>query len=194
MVMRRRVMSGRTSARWLVTGALAGLLLGAGGCGTLAPAPRLGSVATEVPVVRVAPAAPPARRNRWLWYAPNRALDFLDIFRLRLRFGPGLAAHARGTQFASVFVGRYNSVYVGLPGPRGRCAPRSGWGYEEERGLLLMNVDATDDLPHEPHYTWSECVAGGQLVLVGLEIGLDPVEIADFFAGWFRFDPRRDDR
>ena len=52
-------------------------------------------------------------------FLPNRVFDVLDIVRLRVRVGPGIAAGARATRPVSVFVGAYTSWFVGLRGPRG---------------------------------------------------------------------------
>ncbi len=71
-----------------------------------------------VPASREVPEAPPSWGNAILWYVPNRVLDLLDIFRLRIRVGPGLAANFRITDYGAFYIGNYNSVYVGLPGPR----------------------------------------------------------------------------
>lgn len=43
-------------------------------------------------------------------YIPNRVLDLLDIIRLRVRVGPGIAADARVTKLVAVDVGVYDTV------------------------------------------------------------------------------------
>lgn len=141
----------------------------------------------------------PARESKsvWhqiLWYVPDRALDLVDIFRLRARVGPGLAGNIRVTNLANVYGGRYHAVFLGLPGPRMGDELRSPAGLEQERGLLFMGVDATDDLSHEPGYSPTECVLGTQLLCVGFELGFDPVEFGDFLCGFVLIDPRRDDK
>ncbi len=128
-----------------------------------------------------------------LWYIPNRAMDFLDIFRLRLRFGPGLAANVRVTDYGAFSAGQYDSVYVGLPGPRYPHRVRSPIGRESLRGIVLAGVDATDDTLHGPEYSPSEFNAGVHLLVAGVELGIDPLEIWDFLVGFFLFDPIRDD-
>jgi hypothetical protein len=147
-----------------------------------------------------APAAPAAERpgpglgHRLLWYLPNRGLDLLDLFRLRLRVGPGLAVHVRATKYVNLYAGRYRTAFVGLPGPRLSPRVKWPWGLERERGLMFFGVDATDDLPDEPGYAPSEFVLGAQALLLGGEIGFDPVELGDFLAGFWLSDPRKDDR
>jgi hypothetical protein len=71
---------------------------------------------------------------------------------------------------------------------------RPFWGREYEKGLKLLGVDASDDVPHEPGYSPTEFNAGLQLLILGLEIGFDPVEFGDFFTGWVLIDLRGDDR
>lgn len=147
---------------------------------------------------RVETAAPeiasPSAGHQVLWYLPNRVLDLLDIFRLRLRAGPGLSAHVRATDYANVFIGQHHAAFLGLPGPRMEPDVRWPAGLEYEKGLMLMGVDATDDLPHEARYAPTECNAGLQILIIGLEAGFDPVELGDFLAGWVMIDVREDDR
>ena len=165
------------------------------GCGTVRGNAAQASHA-ENPVPDMAPAVQndTSIGHHVLWYIPNRLLDLVDIFRLRLRAGPGLSAHVRMTDYANLFIGQYYTAYLGLPGPR--MAPELRWpvGWEYEKGLMLMGVDATDDLPHEPAYASTECNIGLQLLLVGIEAGFDPVELGDFFAGFVLIDVREDDR
>jgi len=51
--------------------------------------------------------AGPSWGTRLLWYAPNRILDLLDMFRLRLRIGPGLAANVRMTDYGAFYIGHH---------------------------------------------------------------------------------------
>jgi len=132
--------------------------------------------------------------HRILWYIPNRILDLVDIVRLRARVGPGISVNVRLTEEANLYMGEYHTAYAGLPGPRRRVQMRSPVGFEQEKGLMLMGVDATDDMNHEPGYSSSEFDIGAQLLIVGGEIGIDPVEIGDFLAGFLFIDPVGDDR
>lgn len=136
----------------------------------------------------------PGLGHQLIWYIPNRFLDLMDVFRIRLRAGPGLAANVRLTDYADVFIGTYYTAFVGLPGPRLQPDLRWPWGLEYEKGLKLMGVDASDDLNHEPGYSPTECNAGVQFLMLGLELGFDPVEFADFFSGLILIDLREDDR
>jgi hypothetical protein len=128
-----------------------------------------------------------------LWYLPNRLFDLADIVRLRVRVGPGLALNARATKWAVFYSGEYHTAYAGLPGPR--LAPRypAVAGLEQEKGLALLAVDATDTMPHEPYYSNSEFTLGAQALIVGAEAGFDPVEVVDLLLGFVFLDIRRDD-
>ncbi len=128
-----------------------------------------------------------------LLYIPNRVLDLLDIFRLRLRVGPGLAAGVRATKVAQVYAGSYATVFAGLPGPRMRSTPKLPFGLESHSGASLSVIDATVDGGIGPDFSPTEFGAGLQLAIVGFEFGIDPVEIADFATGILTIDLRDDD-
>lgn len=131
--------------------------------------------------------------TRLLWYLPNRVVDLVDIVRLRLRLGPGLGANLRVSDYGSVYAGRYHSIYAGLPGPRYPQRVRLPIGREDLRGIVLGGVDATDDTLYGPRYAPTEVDVGAHLLVVGAEVGLDPVEMADFLAGFFFYDIGDDD-
>ena len=131
--------------------------------------------------------------HRLLYYVPNRILDVVDLLRLRGRVGPGLAAGLRVTEYASFYGGTYRSVYAGLPGPRYPEKFRWPFGREELKGIVFCGVDATDDTSHGPGYSATEMIVGAHLLLVGLDVGMDPVELGDLLAGLLMFDPRGDD-
>ena len=135
----------------------------------------------------------PSWGKRILCYAPNRVLDFVDMFRARLRLGPGLAVNLRMTDYGAFYYGKYNTVYVGLPGPRAPHRMRLPVGKESLNGIVLAGVDATDDTPHGPEYGAAEADVGVQLLVVGAEVGVDAVEFIDFLAGLVFLDPRDDD-
>ena len=138
-------------------------------------------------------ASSPSWGKRLLFYVPNRIMDFADIFRARIRLGPGLAVNLRMTDYGGFYVGNYNTVYVGLPGPRAPHRLRLPVGRESLTGIVLAGVDATDDTPHGPEYGAAEADLGVQLLVVGAEAGVDAVEFIDFLAGLVFRDPRDDD-
>ena len=170
-----------------------GALIALAGVGTAqelaAPVAEATVKAVEEPVVK----KKKSFGHKLLWYLPNRLLDITDVFRIRLRFGPGYGASVRATEYISAYGGSYRSVYVGVPGPR-RSVP-SSWpaGQENLKGLVVLGVDATDDNPHPPGYSESELSAGAHLLVFGGDVGFDPVEFVDFFGGLVFIDPVSDD-
>ena len=128
-----------------------------------------------------------------LWYIPNRLCDLADLFRARVRVGPGLAANVRLTDYGAFYAGSYSSVYLGLPGSRANMNAWSPVGFESLDGIVLFGVDATDDNDHGPRYSATEVDVGAHLLLVGAEVGFDPVELADFICGLVFLDIRADD-
>ncbi len=131
--------------------------------------------------------------HKILLYIPNRILDVFDIFRVRLRAGPGVAVGVRATKLAQVYVGSYASLYAGLPGPRLRPFPKLPVGVETNSGATVSVVDATVTGGLGPDYSSTEFGFGAQLALVGFDIGFDPYELLDFAAGLLIFDLRDDD-
>lgn len=132
--------------------------------------------------------------HKILFYIPNRALDLVDIFRLRAKVGPGISGGIRLTSMASFYGGKHNTVYVGLPGPRAVQEKPRPWGREKEKGITFFGVDATDDSKHEPEHSPSEIGLEVHLLLIGIDAGVDPVEFGDFIVGWIGKDPRGDDK
>jgi len=128
-----------------------------------------------------------------VWYIPDRILDVLDIFRARVRRGPGIAAGVRATKVAQLYAGTYAAVYVGLPGARLRELPKSPVGLESFNGVDVSLMEATTGGGIGPDYSPTEIGFDLQLGSLGLAFGMDPVELADFGAGIFTFDPREDD-
>lgn len=128
-----------------------------------------------------------------LLYIPNRVLDLFDIFRLRIRVGPGVSVGGRATELISGYAGTYGTFYAGLPGPRLRKTPKLPIGFESHNGASLSIVDVTVDGGIGPDYSATEFGFGTQLGIIGFDFGIDPVEIADFAAGIATFDIRDDD-
>ena len=131
--------------------------------------------------------------HKLLMYIPNRVLDLLDIVRLRVRVGPGLAAGVRVTDPLSVYVGSYVSAYAGLPGPR--LEPTIKWPVvlESYNGATLSFLHVATGLGADPGYSPTEIGASLHLLLIGIDVDVDPMEAVDFIAGFFFLDPRGDD-
>ncbi len=127
-----------------------------------------------------------------LLYVPNRVFDLIDVIRARARVGPGLGATARVTRFAQVKVGGYSSVFAGLPGPRGM--PKIPWpfGFDALESAALGLLDLSANVG-SPNYGMFELGVGAQLGLVGIDVGLDPLEAFDLLAGFFMIDIFDDD-
>jgi hypothetical protein len=135
----------------------------------------------------------PSLLHRIVLYAPNRVLDVLDLVRLRARVGLGTALSVRATEAADLFIGSYAAVYAGLPGPRVRRIPRLPAGLEIRSGVEVSAADLSTGLGAGPDYSATEFGLGFQAYLVGLDIGVDPMEAVDLALGLFLLDLRDDD-
>jgi hypothetical protein len=179
--------------RWALVLGIAAAACGLGGCATAGA----GAGAPSEPSIEAHEASAlgtGARAGRAiLFYLPDRALDLIDPFRVRLRLGPGMAIGARATSLGEVYIGSYATVFAGLPGPRRAKLPRLPGGVETRSGLAASVVDASLEGPLGPGYTWSESGASLQAMLVGFDVGLDPIELLDLLAGVVFLDPRGDD-
>lgn len=131
--------------------------------------------------------------HKLLFYIPNRFLDIMDIFRARLRIGHGVSCSFSFTQRGSFFAGKYNTVYVGLPGPRGQSKFISPVGREKQKGIIMMGVDATDDTDYPSCHAPAEIQIGAQALIIGADVGVDVWEFGDFLAGLVLIDLRKDD-
>jgi hypothetical protein len=125
-----------------------------------------------------------------LLYLPNRVFDLTDIVRARVRLAGGLAVQARVTQLVSFNVGGYGGLYGGIYGPRGK--PRVPWpvGFEGYSGISASVVKVSTE---GPYYGPGEVGAGFQALLLGVDLGVAPGEILDFFTSIVGWDFRKDD-
>jgi len=131
--------------------------------------------------------------HRLLFYIPNRLFDVFDIVRARARLAPGMAINARVTQLAALTFGGYAGVFAGLPGPRGMPRIPLPFGVEQYSGLQV-SVAGTDSKSRvTPNYGKTEVGAGFQLLLVGIDLGVDPLEVLDLAAGFLLIDLTGDD-
>ena len=140
-----------------------------------------------------APSEPKRERHPVLMYIPNRIFDILDIVRLRVRVGPGLAVGARATEAVDANLGAYASIFAGIPGPRGRPKINLPIGLENYAGAEVSVVGTSDEGSHRPHYGALEVGAGVQAAILGLDIGIDPGEIVDLATGLLFIDIIGDD-
>lgn len=128
-----------------------------------------------------------------LVYIPNRVLDVFDIVRARVRLGPGIAFGARATELADFYAGTYATIYVGLPGPRGRVFPRLPAGFESKSGVEVSAADVTVEAGLGPDYGLAEVGVGLQALIVGFDVGVEPWEILDLITGLVTVDIADDD-
>ncbi len=158
------------------------------------PATAPASAKGEEPGTTPAPAKVEPEKHPVLMYLPNRIFDILDLARARVRVGPGFTVQARATQVLDVVLGAHATVFAGLPGPRGRPRVNLPIGLETFAGAELSVVgDTTDDGWSKPYYGPLEVGAGFQAAIIGVDVGIDPLEIFDFVAGILFFDPKGDD-
>jgi len=150
-----------------------------------------------------APQAPPSGDSepaskgigqRLIYYVPSRLADAIDPVRLRLRFGPGFGFGLRVTRPLSFYVGGHAAFFVGLRGPRSAPIPPSPFGTEADGSRAVTTGNrrrAPVTVP--PGYTASELGLGFHLAIFGLDLGFDPLEVADLAAGLVLIDFRGDD-
>jgi hypothetical protein len=129
--------------------------------------------------------------HRLLFYIPNRIFDIFDPVRARLRVGPGVAVDARVTKYGDLYAGGYASLFVGLHGPRTK--PGIPWpiGFESRAGVKATSV--ADVATKGPAYGYGELGAGFQAAIIGVDLGVDAVEILDLVLGLFFIDLTGDD-
>ena len=129
--------------------------------------------------------------HRVLFYIPNRIFDVFDLVRARVRVGPGLAVDARVTKYGDLYAGGYSTLFVGIHGPR--TEPSIPWpiGVEARAGIKATSV--ADVATEGPAYGYGEVGAGIQLAIVGVDVGVDVVEVLDLVLGFFFIDLTGDD-
>jgi len=125
-----------------------------------------------------------------VFYIPDRVFDLLDIFRVRVRVGPGLSAGVRATQLVSGYAGMHSSVFIGPYGPRGARKLPLPAGFEARAGVQASLVDLTDT---GTYYDPLEVGAELQLLLLGANVGIGFYEVLDFFTGFVFIDLVGDD-
>jgi hypothetical protein len=123
-------------------------------------------------------------------YVPNRVFDLLDIFRVRVRVGPGISAGVRATRPLSAYAGFHSTVFIGLPGPRGSKKLPLPVGFDMRAGAQVSIADASSGTPY---YDPLEVGFEVQPLLVGVNVGVGGFEILDFLAGLVFIDLQDDD-
>jgi hypothetical protein len=126
-----------------------------------------------------------------LLYLPNRLFDVFDLARVRLRIGPGLSAGLRATRVLNLAIGAHETLFLGLPGPRGEAGIPWPLGIENFSGAEISVVNGTR--AGNVFYGLAEIGGGGQLLLLGGEFGIEPWELVDLVVGLVTLDPVGDD-
>lgn len=142
------------------------------------------------------PAAAPAKeRERYpiLCYIPNRIFDVLDILRVRVRIGPGFSIGARATEAVDLFFGAHKTFYLGLRGSRGKAEIPWPAGLECNQGLEFSVADDTAEDVDKPVTDPLEVGVETQLLLVGVNVSVETLEILDLVTGLLFIDLRDDD-
>jgi hypothetical protein len=127
-----------------------------------------------------------------LAYLPNRLFDVLDFLRLRARVGPGLAVRARASEQIDAGIGSYATIFAGLPGPRSEVEVPLPIGLETYSGIELVG-DAEVSGGYSPEYSPTEIGVSVHAAVVGVDVGVDPIEVVDWVAGFVLLDLRGDD-
>jgi hypothetical protein len=104
-----------------------------------------------------------------------------------------LALGARLTEALDANVGAYTTLFVGIPGPRGRPRLNLPIGVENYAGAEASVVGTGDENRTGPSYGALEVGAGFQALILGLDIGVDPGEIVDLATGLLFIDIIGDD-
>ena len=99
----------------------------------------------------------------------------------------------RATDAADVFLGSYASAWAGLPGPRGGATLPIPVGLESKSGLEASVADATVEGGIGPGYGATEIGVSVQALIVGVDVGIDPLEIVDLPLGFLGIDLQDDD-
>jgi len=130
-----------------------------------------------------------------LMYLPNRLFDLQDMVRARVRVGPGTTASVRATKLVNASVGSHMTVYAGLPGPRNKPSVNLPVGLDNYTGIeaSVVNLSNNNNAPFSPTYGTTEFGAGFQALLLGLDLGVDPLEVVDFAFGLLLIDIKGDD-
>ena len=131
--------------------------------------------------------------HKLLLYLPNRICDVFDMVRARVRVGPGFAVGVRATKYCEVSLHAYTSIFAGLHGPR--LEPRFPWpvGIESRAGISVTAAAEANTEVTAPTYGYGELGLGFQAGIIGLDLGVDPVEVLDLVLGFFFIDLTGDD-
>ena len=101
---------------------------------------------------------------------------------------------ARATEVIDVALGAHATVFVGIPGSRGRPRVNLPVGVETFAGAeLSVAGDKSEEGWSKPYYGPLEVGAGFQAAIIGVDLGIDPLEILDLAGGILFLDLKGDD-
>jgi len=188
--------------RSLIAAVVAAFLIGST---HLAPTP----VSAQGPMMGQAPASP------FVGYVRDRALDFIDILRIKLQFG-GIGAAARVTSLVQLGVVFTNGPAFGLE----RRAFGTWYEYKFAAGLSMAyqtDIETSYIWGNEfadPMSAWNQMAPRGYVrngsywddgrdrpfsiaaeahLLIGADVAVYPEELLDFVLGFFTIDILQDD-
>jgi hypothetical protein len=182
----------------------------------------LARIEAEGPVLREPllgsnqPLRAPARRPpalRALLYLPDRLLDLVDVASFDLHLGFGLYANVHATRALQAALGVRGVTGVGWHERRSL-----GLREQQDTGVVLVAFGAESTSGRTSGtsgiFAWAETLAGLQdpedvlyqevrdywalggavtVLVLGLDVDLHPLQVADFAAGWAGVDFLRDD-
>ena len=188
--------SNKISVVWLTLGLLTGIAAQPALADSASPSQSVTTqtTTTQTTVTQKSQSNETPRKHPILMYIPNRIFDVLDIVRARVRIGPGLSVGARVASIVTVFVGGHSTAYVGLPGPRGKPEVPLPFGLEDSSGPSLEPAkENNEETDRHPYYGPMEIGAEAQAAIVGINVGVEPLEALDLLAGILFIDLKGDD-
>lgn len=178
------------------------------------PAAENAKIEMSIQNERIVPAWVNGWPGRILMYVPNRILDFFDMVSLSIRLGPAVDAEIRTTRAFGLAggAGPFGELLWG-PNRQYGFALQEGWNWQfcsisgenTTRWNVLGNTrdywqfGRNFPLPSEPIYQvltgprdyW--VLEGGLMCFAGIQAGVHPLQIADFFCGLVFVDLLNDD-
>ena len=149
-----------------------------------------------------------------LLYIPNRLVDMVDMFSMTLGVGPVIGVEGQVTEYCAIGgeVGPTIQVVKGINRQYG-VAKESGWdvaflmvsaenrervdsvGSVKNYYYYSTGVPCIDKIPYDFHEGAKDFWAIGAKAsaFIQFEASIHPIEIADFFLGWFFIDIKSDD-
>jgi len=152
--------------------------------------------------------------SRAAWWLPDRLLDLCDVVSFDLRLGYGLGVDLHATRAAQLGLGAAGGIGLGWHEQRSlgvRVAQYNGWRLGSAGGGFDWGFDVgtgerhvggarreggaqSEDLIYQEWRDYWSLGASAHALLLGVEVDLHPIELADFFGGLVGFDLGHDDQ